>query len=450
MAIDNPDDRTGPRSSAAHAEAAAALRSQDLQAGFKAETAILAAGGEPESDDPEPEVETPMVEREAGPTPPPTPEGEDEPANEDYDEEELAEIPEAERPEVTETEPAKETKPAGEDPDRIEKTWEQYKTDDERKKALAESKRYAIAQAEENKRLKAELEASRKPKEDAPAPKAPEPPVEPKVRFETAVHELHAKDEAFRAEFVKLKETRDSITARTNEIAALGTETATREKDLERERYHLDFLQANLKADPDNFETQKRVEETERKIVRLETSINSDKAKQIRMQLELERWQHDYQTRGKALTDYTAEYVRRSDAEAQANAQRGQQQEAAEKEWTETLPKVLDELKIDADPEVRDDIAERLLLKAQLYFDRGGAPIKDLAAWMRQNVETVAKVHTKVRENATRRNVELLKKDATINGPKGRDAVVTPPRKERLSSREADRVAQQAARNWKL
>jgi hypothetical protein len=111
---------------------------------------------------------------------------------------------------------------------------------------------------------------------------------------------------------------------------------------------------------------------------------------------------------------------------------------------------VLDDLKIDADPEIRDGINTQLLLVAQAYFDNGGAPIKDFRAWMRANAEPIAKAHAKVRENATRGLTKALKQDAEIPGPKGSEAVAPEPKRERLSSRDMDKLASQQMKNLRL
>jgi hypothetical protein len=398
--------------------------------------------------EPEP-VETPSEEP-AGPSPasePTTGDDVDEPVSDDYDEEDVAEHPEESEPESPKT---TDVPPA--EVDDATKTWNQYKTDADRKKALAETKRYAAEQARLRKEAETRLAALEKKAPEAVP--APVPVVDQKEALAATTKALYETNPAFKTEADRLGQYRNVIVSRIEEIKTLNTETTANEAKLQRLQYRLEDLQADAKADPENFELLKKVDKTENEILRTENIINRDRSKLNRFESEKDRWLLDYRQSVDRLDQFVVQQGQRTAEEAQASARIQQGTAESEKEWTTTAPAVFDEFKVGKDPKQRATLNSRLLERAAAFFfanPGGNLGNGDIRAWMRAQVKQIVEgEYGPVRETAARAYVQAKKADATVPAPRGEKAVAAPEPGKRFSSKDADRQAQQAMKAVRL
>lgn len=425
----------GTASHAADAEAKAAVRTPEFrQAAAQAHGTVA----EEPAREREEEVEHP-ADPDEGPSPSTAPTGDDgdEPeVEDDYEEEDHAvtseEEPEADRPKTTDVQPAAD--PAADD---IEKTWAQYKTEAERKKALAENKKYGIEQADRAKALQAELDAlkSGKATEAAPAPKAL-PPAGARATLER----LYNANPQVRQAVDTLGQHRERLVARTTDLKALTDQISTGEAAIVKLQHLIDYLTEEAKADPENYELTRKIDAFSRERDRIETTLNRDQARQTRMELEKDRWLGEYNEGVRNINEYATREQGRASEEAKADASFKADTDRAATEWDKAHASVMDELKIPAG--LRDKIGYRLLEAANSFYRINPGTQIDIRAWMLDRAKKINDDEYKiVRDEATRGYVRAKTRDAASPAPKGPAAAAPLRQKDRLSSRDADRQA---------
>lgn len=444
----------GSASAAASAATAAAVRSPEFA---RAATQFMQDPAAPASAPDEP-AETPDStpdDRDEGPSPSPDePEGDQQEAEEDvqddYDEEDHAveaEDEPSDRPKTTPDETP--DQPA----DDIEKTWAQYRTEDDRKRALHENKRYGIENAEKAKALEAE-NAELRARVAAPAPDTkPEPTKDEDTIVAETIKNLYDTDKTFRGQVDSLEPVRLKIADNTKVYNETRTAIAQDEQQAQRLKYRLEDLQADLKADPDNMDLERKIERTEREIVKLETSVDSRSAKVTRIEIETGHLQDRYNAAVLRFHEIGRSHVARGREEAKAQAGHEERVQKAHTEWTATFPAVLAEVKLTLPTEkaaadkLRQRLNHRLLERADSFLGSGGR-ITDLKTWMTHEVNLIQQEYSLVQGQGARQYIEQKRRDATPTGPKGKAAVAAAPSQttSRLSSREADRQAAQSLR----
>lgn len=445
--------KPGSASAAAHATATAAVKAPEFQ------VAAAAAHGQPagvpaEPDEPEIDETHPADPEGTSPSSAPSDDDDEPELSDDYDPEEQAlpgEEDEAgeDRTKATDA-PKADAAPTGTDD--VERTWEQYKTDDERKKALAANKKYGIEQAANAKRLQAELDAYKagKTTEAVPAPVADPVPTDPAEGERKVLAHLFETDPKVNAEVTRLGGLRTKLLTRITDIDTLRKETDAHDATLNELRFRLKFLQEGAKEDPDNFELSQKVGRAENEITRLETVINSKETKLARLEIEKDRWEDDFVRGRNTIEDRVKGEVSRSTEEARSVATLKVKSEAAVSEWETSFPVVMDELKINEKElgkeraeKLREKINNRLLRTAkEIFADNPDARITDVRAWMKHEAAEIVSEYDLVRDANQRAYVAAKKADAAAPAPRGAKAVAAPaPKEERLSAREADRKA---------
>lgn len=431
--------KPGSASAQAHAEAAAASRApggagealRKMAGGGDepAPAAPAAPAADPE-DEPAPAAPGEGTSPEpATPADPAAPKDDDEDISDDYDEEEVAE------PGAPEDEPSPQPATAATDPD---KTWGQYKTEDERKKALHENKAYGIKMAAKAKQLEEEnaLLKAGKPTEAAPAPKDPAaPPPQPET-VETVLRRLMETDPNVASAVQTLQTQREAIVGRTQQLGELKKSVTETEARGERAAHVLEYLEERLKAEPDNFELVEIIKAKKSEINALETSVNSQTIKMHRLEDEVMRDQSRYREGLANVREHATTAASASEAKAKADETFKQNYEKANKEWDAALPKVFEKFKI-ANPKIQKRINTMLLRAAAVESD----DIDNIEGWMLQQGSEIHEVLEEARADAIKGYKGAKNTDAHQPAPDGNAAVATPERRVPRSSREADRIA---------
>lgn len=445
----------GGASSRAVAEAAAALKTPAIQQAVRAfsgggSAPDAAPAPEPASDRESEKLEddTRQDDPTGGTSPSPAPAGDDDAEPEftdDYDEEEHTDVPaEDETPASDRSKDATVAPATPKADDDVEKVWGQYKTEEERKKALAHNKRYAVTTAEENKRLKAELETLKtgKPKEDAPSPAAAADPAPASApNKEDVAKAIYQSNPQVKASVDRLGALREAATERHKEITTLKAQIVTDEKEITKLAYRLEFLESDAKADPENYELQQRIAAVRNDLRELKGDANLRRTEQHRLEIELSRWQDEYQNGSRSFSELVEAEVRRTTGEAKARERHNEEANEAEQEWNAALEDVFADKALGIPVELREKLNERLLEKADAYFARGGKPFQ-MRQWVRSEAEKIAREeYAVVKDKAALTYAERKTADATPRAPQGKAAVAPEPRRERQSHRQADRDA---------
>jgi hypothetical protein len=435
----------GSASHAADQAARAAVKTPEFRA---AAAAAHGEGAAPEptgAPDPEPEeveTETPTGTPDEGPSPSPEPSGDDddETVEDDYDEEDHAvdveDEPEADRPKTTDV-PAV-AAPKGDDD--VEKTWAQYKTEDERKKALAANKKYGIEQANRAKALQAEVDALKAGTAAAPAPKADEPPTDPAEGPRKTLERLYHQDPKVKAAVDSLGTERKRITARIDELTSLSKKIADGEGAIKKLDARIEYLQEEAKADPENFELTSKIDKFTRERDRLDTALNRDQATSNRMEIEKDRWLGNYQTNLDRIDAFAEREHRRSSEEARSRETLQADTAKAADDWTQAQASVLEELKV---PESRrKTMGQRILREAAMYFHANPDSRVNPREWILSQAKIIESEYSEIRSEATRSYTEQKKRDAAAPAPRGQAAVAkAKPAGARFSAKDADRQA---------
>src|SRR6476620_4173656 len=356
--LSNPDDRSlGSASAAADAAAARAVRQPGFASGATAEVRAVMRGeavpASPEEDAPAEEpIETdtdPTDDREEGPSPDETtPKGDevDEPeVGEDYDEEDYVEEVADDRPEEVK---AGEAETDGTDD--AEKTWNQYKTEDERKKALLHNKRYGTEMAAKAKKLEDEiaaLKAGKPAAEAAPAPtteKAPE--VSPEEARRQLAARLYKENPNVKAHIDKLAKLRETFLAKGEESKKLKAEREAVETTIQRRSIVLETYSEDLKNDPDNYELQQKISRIEKEIEKLEREQTIKLVAGERLEREFLAGQESYSRGSTELSEFLSSQESAVIEQAKARERYDSEVNATGEEWSKSFPEVMEELKV--------------------------------------------------------------------------------------------------------
>lgn len=448
------DDIKGSASAEANRAAAAAVRAPEFL------KTVAAAQVDPTPgpadvpapvDDPTDDVDEPdgtPTDTDEGPSPEPAPRGDDEDeddeVSEDYDDDEAAEDAPDDDDEDDEADRSKTT--ATVDP-ADEKTWGQYETDAERKKALAENKRYGIEMAAKAKRLEEENAALKagKPPADAPAP-AP---------VTAAPEDL----EAFATRLVKeradVKQALDAIgavradlTTKSEALVELKKAKVADDAAALKLTHRIEYLQERAAKDPENFELANEIDKLGRDLSRLEMQRDGKDVRITKAELEIDRLQGDWNARSDHFQRYIVGEHGKVAETAKASVQNAEAAKQVEKDWETQTAKLFADRKID-DPKLIKRINDRLLDRADTVVTYHGQ-IPNLGEWLAKEFEAIDEEHAVVRGVTVKEYADKKKRHAEAPGPKGAAAVASPKKQGRLSSKEMDRIANEQMRSFRF
>lgn len=430
--------KPGSASAAAHKEAG--TKAADFVRDFVRETGAGGGGGEdePSPAPSDPVDDTPDDDPGDGPSPEPTPpadpaktpdkDDDDEDLDDDYDEEDVAQPAPAEDG----TPPPA---PAATDSD---KTWSQYKTEEERKKALHENKAYGIRMAneaktlrEENERLKAGTSpgAGAAPKDPAASPPQPD-------TVETVLRRLVETDPQVASAVNALQTQRESIAGHAQQIEKLRETVSATEDRQGRAQHVLEYLEERLKTEPDNFELQEVIKAKRIEITSLETSANSGHIKLARLENDLGKDQDRYRQGLAHVREFAVTNARASEDKAKEDAVFKANYDKANKEWDAAIPKVYEKFKI-TNPKIQKRINVMLLKAAAVESD----DIDNIEGWMLKQGAEIHEVLEEARADAIKGYRTSKNRDAHQPAPEGAAAVATQEPRVARNSREADRIA---------
>lgn len=405
----------GSESSKAVADAAASLKSPEFQKVAVAAVEELEGGSSAPTDD-------------GGEEPPRTDDapgaGEEPEAGDDYDEEDFVEKPEGDEPPAAGAVTAAPHK----------QTWDAFKTDEERAKALHETRTKL-----------AELQAAAKDKDagrDKPAAEA-EPDEFPDL--ETAIQRLQVDDPRFKGAVEKLSESKDALDSLALTYHKLNDALNDKEKGpiafLAEEKIVLKRLEARFAGQPDNFDLKEQIDEAKAKIQVLNTEVVSAKldvqeAKEVYFNAEA---QHNGKLR--QAQQYALGVVERSKANKQATVKQTEDYNRTTTEWKGILPKVFAKFKVSEKQQAKVD--KILLLAAAaggdtVPYETAGT----LESWMMAAAEDLLPdVLAADKAQVLKEYRDDKKADASQPAPRGADAVADARPTGRLSSEQASREA---------
>lgn len=386
----------------------------------------------------------PTDEREEGPSPDePTPTGddaEDPEVDDDYDEEDHVEEVTDDRPEEVKVGEAEADGTADAD-----KTWNQYKTEDERKKALLHNKRYGTEMAAKNRQLEAELASLKTGKpaaEPAPAPTTETtPPVDPKEARKKLAAKHYEENPNVKAHIHKLAKLRETTLAKDEEHKKLKTEREAIEATLQRKGVILDNYKDDLKADPDNYdELQQKISRIENEIEKHERDVTRKMLAGDRAERELNAIQAEYSAGSTELTDFLTSQERAISEKAKKDERDAIEAKAVEADWTKSFPDVMAELKVDSSQ--HKGIEEQLYESMDSLLNRVDK-VPNLRAWMVEATKRILTRYDSAAEAKVKSYVNLKKKDANQPAPRGDAAVARSDKKNgaRYDSRQANKDA---------
>lgn len=449
MTFEVTESREGARSAEAVRDAAAKL--PDNAADIVRSARAIVSDPQATRDD-EPEIVVPPTDdRDGGTSPTPaTPKGDDDavPAEgDDYDEEDhVAEPePEADRPEDAHVDAAAPNAATPKDPDAV---WNQYKDDEERKKAFAENKRYAIEQAEEAKRLKAENEALKagKPAEVQTPEEPAQPAVEdtPETRKAIATR-LYAERPEVKQIVDNLGSIRNIIATKSEALDKLESARDAAVKTQTELTHEVRVLESRFKKAPENFELETDLENAKARLREVGNEINAHKLEIRVLDAEIGDAERDYNAGADRVIGHVTGEIKRSTEEAKAAVSYKDEHDKNVKAWTEQFPAAMDAFGVDKDDkELRNSIERRLLSELSFVIQadpQGRWP--DLAPWLKSKYGEIQKEQKVLGDRAVKGYLATKKKDAASPAPSGTDAVAPVKKRDRYDSKQAHRDAEE-------
>lgn len=423
----------GSASAAAVQEAAAGLQTPEFQ---KAVKDFAGVGGETPA--PKPAPAAPAAEPPAGTSPAPAAAApaetetttEDPPPQDDYDEEAAAEHPPADGDDWTEDE---------------RKAWQQYPSERERAKALAEHQEKLRATQAELDALKAG-KAPTEPGQEPPAPAAkPAPPAEITGEvIETTIRKLAAERPDVQQAVQTLGSQREALTAKGEQLETIKAAITEHETTIGKLRTVIEFLEDQAKEDPEDTFTRDKLQAKKQELLQRETRLNSEQIKLYRLDAEVGTLQTTYEKQLDALRDLGVREASRASEEHKESERIQRQKDAYKTEWSTAFGTFIKQ-----HPEIPQSLhayVERVLLNEAYAEHDGETPY---STWIESQAGMVAEMLAAHRAEVLKGYTEEKKADVeTLQpAPRGAAAVAHKPKdRPPMNSREAD---QQAARALK-
>ncbi len=322
------------------------------------------------------------------------------PANDDGATPGTQDVSAAGTPEIadTPTTPEPSVEPDGFDP---QKTLSKYATPEERDKALVESQRTILARAEENKKLKAELEALRGGKPTPEAKQEPEPILDEGQEYRAWLQKVHgAKPEELSVEEKQVRDAiavldaeNKSLAEKKTKVAEFRTKESTLEGSLAKLMLVIESQVEDLKSDPEDFALKVRLEANQKKAEALDREYLRARLETERAERLIDAEEKAFNNRVVAVDDF---------AKAQLTGKRRAKQETAIQEvetrklnesWQAASRRLFDEdLKKDNLTEGdKEYVLLKLAQKLNTYVDSVGVP-KDFYAWQRGQTDVIEAV----------------------------------------------------------
>lgn len=284
-----------------------------------------------------------------------------------------------------------------------QKTLEKYKTPEEKEKALVESQRTLLERGEENKRLKAELEALKSGK-TSPDPK-PEAPAAAELGYDEWLVRLHAgkpeeltpQEVRVQQEIASLGEEKKGLKAIETRAIEIQTKASETEAAMARLQTIIEAQEADLKAEPDDYALEKRIEANRAKLEKAGQDL-------LRLELNYVKESNRYRDAATAFNGRILEvdkkaqglhsHIRRTKEEAVTQAETSK---ALNSEWETGLKKLFDtDLKGDGFSKAeQEDIAAWLEKSVNDSATKTGRLPADLYAWQKEQKAVFDRARTR-------------------------------------------------------
>lgn len=327
------------------------------------------------------------------------------------------------------------TDPSQDGPDKF---WNQYPTEEARKKALFENKRYAAEMSRRARELEAELEKLRSGQQTPQAQPTQTPPVAPAAAptqpayvpgtpvppelLVSTIQQLSDKDPWVRQatqSIGAIKTQHDKLTAERTELEKGVAETDVLIQKTSWEIEHYQALLTKTTDEDTKYNIQAAIDQANRKRDGLEISKGKREVRLHVIGLEQQRLEATHGNYAQQLVKYTTDFLGRESEKAQEQETVDRLAKESGTQWKMSLQEFAKKHNI-TDPEELQDINKEFLYRAKAALEPEGVGIPEFQAWMLgPEGDDVAATVKRYQERAVKRYAEAKRADASQPAPAG-------------------------------